>query len=267
MYCCILSDSLGETGEWVARAAASQFPQGEVVFRRYPHLLCRGDVEELFRHLPTADMVVIYTVVLEDVRKAIVQQAAERGVTAVDVLGPLVAAFAGSLGQEPCRSAGRLHRTDTSYFRRIEAMEFAVKYDDGKDPRGLLLADLVLIGVSRTSKTPLSLYLAQRNLRVANLPLLPEVPPPAELYAVGRGRIVGLMATVEVLAGIRQERLTALGLPPRSFYADPERIRTEVQNAQSLFARLGCPVIDVTGKAVEETAAQVLEVLGIGGHG
>lgn len=264
MYCCILSDSLGETGEWVARAAASQFPRADVVFRRYPHLLCRGDVEELFRHLPSADVVVVYTAVLEDVRQAIVRLSAERGIPAMDVLGPLVSALANTLQQQPCRSAGRLHLTDTSYFRRIEAMEFAVKYDDGKDPRGLLLADIVLIGVSRTSKTPLSLYLAQRNLRVANLPLLPEVPPPAELYAVGRGRMVGLTASVEVLAGIRQERLTALGLPERSFYADPQRIRVEVEHAAALFARLGCPVIEVTGRAVEETAAQVLEVLGIG---
>ncbi len=148
---------------------------------------------------------------------------------------------------------------DDHYFRKIEAVEFAVRYDDGKDARGLLHAQVVLVGVSRTSKTPLSIYLAHKGIRTANYPLTPEVQPPEELFAPAERLIVGLTMKPERLLKIRTERLRALGLPVEAHYASLDRIETELRFADGLMARLGCPVIDVTEKAIEETAGLIME--------
>jgi regulator of PEP synthase PpsR (kinase-PPPase family) len=152
-----------------------------------------------------------------------------------------------------------LHRLDEQYFRRVEAIEFAVKYDDGKEPRGLLHADVVLIGVSRTSKTPVSMYLANKRIKAANVPIVPEVEPPSELFRISSRKIIGLTVQPQSLLQIRQERLKSLGLTTDAEYASLSRIQKELAYADRLMAQLGCSVIDVTNKAVEETASRVLE--------
>jgi regulator of PEP synthase PpsR (kinase-PPPase family) len=149
---------------------------------------------------------------------------------------------------------------DEMYYRRVEAVEFAVRYDDGKDPRGIELADIVLIGVSRTSKTPLSMYLAHKRIKVANVPLVPEVQPPEELFKAERGKVIGLTINLEQLNQIRTERLKTLGLEGQANYANPERILEELEYADRIMKRLGCPVIEVTNRAVEETASKILEI-------
>ena len=154
-----------------------------------------------------------------------------------------------------------MRRLDSQYFRRVEAIEFAVKYDDGKDPRGLKLAELVLVGVSRTSKTPLSMYLANKQIKVANVPLVPEVLPPDELFEIGRDKVVGLTIAPDQLFAIRKERLLALGLRHQSSYASLERILKELEFSEGIMKSLGCPVFDVTNKAVEETAGRLLELI------
>jgi regulator of PEP synthase PpsR (kinase-PPPase family) len=153
-----------------------------------------------------------------------------------------------------------MRKVDEEYFARVEAIEFAVKYDDGRDPRGITEADVVVLGVSRTGKTPLCMYLAHKRIKAANVPLVPEVPVPNEVFSVPSHRLVGLTIQPDYLFSIRQERLKTLGLPADAEYANAERIRRELAYAEDVMHRLGCVIIDVTGKAVEETASKVLEV-------
>ncbi|MDD4802144.1 MAG: kinase/pyrophosphorylase [Syntrophomonas sp.] len=188
------------------------------------------------------------------------QKADQAGVVCVDILGPIISAFEQASHLIPKREPGLLRKVDEMYYRRVEAVEFAVRYDDGKDPRGILQADIVLVGVSRTSKTPLSMYLAHKRIKVANVPLMPEVAPPEELYKVERGKVIGLIIKPDLLNNIRTERLKTLGLTGQASYANYERITEELEYADRLMKRLGCPVIDVTNRAVEETASKILEI-------
>ena len=151
--------------------------------------------------------------------------------------------------------------TDKEYFNRIEALEFAVTYDDGKDPAGFLKADLVLLGISRTSKTPLSLFLANRGYKVANLPLVPKAQIPAEIYKVDPNKIFGLTNDPEILNGIRRERMISYGLDPDTHYSNIDNIESELNFANELYKKLGCPVINVAHKSIEETAMIITESL------
>ncbi|MCY0886235.1 MAG: kinase/pyrophosphorylase, partial [Firmicutes bacterium] len=156
---------------------------------------------------------------------------------------------------------GLSHRLDRDYFARVEAVEFAVRYDDGKDAHGIRRADVLLLGVSRTTKTPVSLYLANHGLKVANIPLVPEVAPPPELFTVGRPKAVGLTIDPDLLVGIRRQRLKALGLGASAQYANRDRILYELAYAWDIYHRLDCPVVDVSNHAIEETASRVLEIV------
>jgi [pyruvate, water dikinase]-phosphate phosphotransferase / [pyruvate, water dikinase] kinase len=205
--------------------------------------------------------ILVYTLVLKDLRDLLEKRAGERGLRTIDILGPLIGALSEQTGLEPTHTPNIIHRLDEQYFRKVEAIEFAVKYDDGKDSRGVLYADVVLIGVSRTSKTPLSMYLAHKGLKAANIPLVPEVSPPDELYAISPRKIIGLTLRPELLNQIRTERLKTLGLGASADYANLERIMQELEYARGIMKRIGCPVVDATGKAVEETASIVLEIL------
>lgn len=256
----IISDSLGETAEYVARAAASQFDGDELDIRRVPFLTEAEHLEEVMNEAAQEGGIVVFTLVLPELKRRLLELAAERGITAVDLLGPLIDAFARTTGREPRREPGLIRRLDEDYFRKMEAIEFAVKYDNAKDPRGLCYADLVLIGVSRTSKTPVCMYLAHKRLRAANLALVPEVPLPEELLTLPAEKIIGLTIDAEKLYQIRQERLKTLGLPGEAGYANRSRIEEELAYAREVMAKLGCPVIDVTNKAVEETADKILQI-------
>lgn len=257
----VVSDSLGETAEGVARATLSQF-ELPVRMRRFPHVDAPAALDRLLEAVrDTTRPMVVFTVVVPDVRERLTRELAGLRVPAVDVMGPALEAMESFLGRPATHSPGLVHRLDEGYFRRVEAVEFAVKYDDGKDPRGLALADLVLLGVSRTSKTPLSMYLANRRLKVANVPLVPEVELPPELFEVPKQRVIGLTLDPESLRLIRQARLRAIGLPEGAPYADLGRIEDELVYAHGVFRRVGCRVVDVTHRAVEETAERVLQEL------
>jgi regulator of PEP synthase PpsR (kinase-PPPase family) len=257
----VVSDSLGETAEGVARASLSQFDV-PVRLRRFPHLDGPDAMERLTAALREAERpLVVYTVVVPSVRDRLHAELAALQVPSVDVMGPAVEAMEAMLGRPATHSPGLVHRLDEGYFRRVEAVEFAVKYDDGKDPRGLSLADIVVLGVSRTSKTPLSMYLAHRRYKVANVPLVPEVDLPPELSQVPRERLVGLTIDPQSLRLIRHARLRAIGLPEEAPYGDLARIEEELVYAHGVFRRFGCRVVDVTHRAVEETAERVLSDL------
>ncbi|MBE3550584.1 MAG: hypothetical protein BLITH_0921 [Brockia lithotrophica] len=257
----VVSDSLGDTAEYVVRAAVSQFNYEEVEIRRFSFVDDPSTVEEIAASARELGAMIVYTVVVPEIRHALEEACRNRGLRCHDILTPLLGAIGEMLGQTPKLIPGLVHKLDESYFRRVEAIEFAVKYDDGKDPRGLYKADIVLVGVSRTSKTPLSMYLAHRLYKVANVPLVPEVPVPEELFQIPASKVVGLTLQPETLHKIRTARLKALGLPPDASYARMERILEELNFAHEVFRRIGCPVIDVTNKAVEETAAIILELI------
>lgn len=256
----IVSDSIGETAEMVVRAAASQFNSGVMEIRQIPNISDEATIEEVIHQAVENHFMIAYTLVLDDLARYLRQEAAKAGIVCVDILGPLISAFEQASNMVPKREPGLLRKVDEMYYRRVEAVEFAVRYDDGKDPRGISLADIVLVGVSRTSKTPLSMYLAHKRIKVANVPLVPEVAPPDELFKVVRGKVIGLVINPEQLNNIRTERLKTLGLTGHAAYAKYERILEELEFADKIMKRLGCPVIDVTNRAVEETASKILEI-------
>ncbi|MGE5653120.1 MAG: pyruvate, water dikinase regulatory protein [Bacillota bacterium] len=257
----VVSDSIGETAERVVRAAASQFDNSNLEIRRVPYVSDIEIVSQVIEEASGFHAVVTYTMIIPELRQALEEKAKILGVPTVDIMGPMLGALGNLLHTQPRLEPGLMHKLDEEYFKRVEAIEFAVKYDDGKDPRGLLRADLVLIGVSRTSKTPLSMYLANKRYKVANVPLVPEVNPPEELFMVPASKIVGLTISPQQLNEIRQERLKSLGLLANANYAAMERIIEELEYANRLYKRLGCRVIDVTRKAIEETASRVTEYI------
>jgi regulator of PEP synthase PpsR (kinase-PPPase family) len=177
----------------------------------------------------------------------------------VDLLDPLVQTISQQLGVTPPRNEdGILHQMDEEYSRRIEAVEFAIRFDDGKDPKGMEHADIILVGVSRTSKTPTCMYLAQNyGKKVTNNPLVYNVKPPKELFAY-KEKVVGLIVRPEVLLDIRTARLQSLGLPAHSSYANQDQILLELEYASKIMADLGCPIVDVSHKAIEETATEII---------
>ncbi len=256
----IVSDSLGETAERVAHGAAIQFNQAEIRIERLSNVSDTAGVDAVLERAAAQRAVVIYTVVRADLHEYLRRRAVELGIRHVDVMGPVLSALEDMLGQKPQLVPGLSHRLDREYFERVEAIEFAVKYDDGKDPRGIRDADIVLLGVSRTSKTPVSLYLANHRLKVANVPLVPEVPVPAEVFQDGRQKAIGLVIDAELLMSIRRQRLKSLGLGSSAQYATMDRIMAELEYAWDIFNHLKCPVVDVSNHAVEETATRVLEI-------
>ncbi len=257
----VLSDSVGETAELVVRAALSQFEPGQVTIRRIPYVEDLATIEEMVRSAQENNAMVVFTLVRPEQRQFLLEKASELGVLTVDIMGPMIRTLEEKLQQAPKLQPGLAHQLDEEYFRRVEAIEFAVKYDDGRDSRGILRADVVLIGVSRTSKTPLSMYLAHKRYKVANVPLIPEVEPPEELFQISPHQCIGLTIKPEQLVRIRSERLKSLGLTSTANYANPERIAQELAYADAIMRRIGCQVIDVTNKAVEETANLILDKL------
>ncbi len=257
----VVSDSIGETAELVVRAVASQFDNHLIDVHKYPYVEDKEAIDEVVASAKESQAMIVFTLVIPELKSYILKKATEAGVPIVDVMGPLMTTLQDQLKVPPKGKPGLVRRLDEEYFRKVEAIEFAVKYDDGRDPRGLLRADVVLIGVSRTSKTPLSMYLANKRLKVANVPIVPEVEPPEELFQLPPERCIGLTINPEQLTGIRTERLKALGLTAQANYANLDRINAELAYSHKIMERIGCPVIDVSNKAVEETANIILEII------
>ncbi|WP_280770297.1 pyruvate, water dikinase regulatory protein [Salipaludibacillus daqingensis] len=257
----ILSDSVGETADHVVNAVASQFHLQDLDIQRNPYVNQFEDIEEVIMEAKSFQAIIAYTIVVDELKDYLDRRAKEENIDAIDVMNPLITAFSKSFQIQPAHEPGMMRKLDEDYFRKVAAIEFAVKYDDAQDAGGILKADIVLIGVSRTSKTPLSMYLAHKRYKVANIPLVPEVPPPEELFQLPRSRCVGLIITPDKLNEIRKERLKAMGLQSGSTYARHERILEELDYAEKIMKRIGCPIINVSNKAVEETANYIIEVL------
>lgn len=261
----IISDAAGDTAFNNATAAAAQFPDAKINYRRYPFITDKKKLEDTFKEIEKyPNLVLIYSLVKDDMQLTVIRFAREHKIKSVDILSPVVEALAQTTGMRPVEQIGAQHKLNAKYFDRISAMEFAVMYDDGKDPKGFLEADVVLLGVSRTSKTPLSLYLAyNKNLKVANLPLVPETHIPKEIYEINPKKIIGLTNDPSVLNEIRRQRMISYGLNPDTSYSNMDSINKELESAQKLYKKLGCYVINVAHRSIEETAALIMDHLGI----
>lgn len=258
----VISDSIGETGELIATSSVRQFESENYQIRRYPY---HNSIEQIKPLLEEAakikNSLIVYTNVVLETRNFIEEKSKELGLYTVDVMGQPMNQLENILGYPPLREPGLIRRLDQNYFKKVQAIEFAVKYDDGKGPRGVRKADICLVGISRTSKTPLSMYLANKLYKVANVPLVPEVPVPKEVYEKDVNRVIGLIANPNKLISIREERLKSLGLASGAKYANIDRIKDEIDYSKQVMDELGCFVIDVSHKAIEETAEIIIERL------
>ncbi|MCD9026114.1 pyruvate, water dikinase regulatory protein [Cohnella silvisoli] len=255
----VCSDSVGETAEAVVKATIRQFNAHHTRITRYAHIKNEEEIRFLMEEAVRQGAFVAYTLVLPELREMMMQEAGRLKLNAVDIMGPVMQAFIDTFHDSPKREAGLLHRLDEEYYRRVEAIEFTVRCDDGKDMNVIPQADIVLLGVSRTSKTPLSIYLAHKGYKVCNYPIVPDIKPPRELLQQNKSKLVGLTMDAGQLSKIRTERLKSVGLPKGAKYASLERVVEELEFAQDLYKELGCMVIDVTEKAIEETAGLIAE--------
>ncbi len=257
-----ISDSIGETSQKLIGAVMVQYP--DVPFRnayRFPFVTDEQELIGILKDAKKEDAIVISTLVNRRLAQVAKEYSLSESLAYYDLMQPFFSMIEEKLHVQPIEKPGIVHKLDTEYFQRISAIEFAVKYDDGKNPQGFLTADAVILGVSRTSKTPLSMYLANRGHKIANLPLIPEVPVPQVLDQVDSERIIGLICQPEKLVKIRSNRLESLGLGHTTSYTDVEKVRRELAYAQSIFKKYQSQVIDVTDKSIEETAYLVEEHL------
>lgn len=258
----ILSDSTGETAERVVRAAMLQFPHSGAQIQLHTRMRTREAIRPILEDASKDGALVVFTVVSPELREYIHARSHELKIEALDLIGSLIGKLATWLDRQPINMpTGGLPLTE-DYFRRIEAVEFAVKSDDGKEPRNFKRADVALCGVSRTSKTPLSTLLAQRGLRVANQPIVLGVPLPIELDDTPGVLVVGLTVALDHLVEIRRARLKQLGMPPDASYGLRDQVKQELDYAHRIFAaHPQWPVVDVSGIAIEETAGIIFELL------
>ncbi|OGX68594.1 MAG: phosphoenolpyruvate synthase regulatory protein [Paenibacillus sp. RIFOXYA1_FULL_44_5] len=257
----VVSDAAGETGESVVRAAAIQFYPVVVEIRRLTYILNKSDVDRVIQAAHEENALIVFTLVVPELRDYLTSEARKHNVIYIDILGPVISSLEQVLHKPARHQPGMIHQLDEDYFKKVEAVEFAVKYDDGRDPAGVLKADIILIGVSRTSKTPLSMYLAHKKYKVANVPLVPELKPTELLFSIPKNKVIGLKISPDKLNEIRKERLRTLGLDKNAMYANHDRISYELEYAEEIMNRIGCTVIDVSNKAVEETASLIMNLL------
>lgn len=257
----VVSDSIGETAETVVRAAISQFPDESFEMIRLPNVREFSQIDILLSEIQNTTTIIAHTLISPKLRTYLSVRCQQNHITTVDIMGPIMSAVGTITKSSPNLEPGLVHRLDSEYFKKVNSIEFAVKYDDGKNPTGFLHADIVLVGVSRTSKTPLSMYLGNKKIKVANLPLEPEVPLPPEIFQVPPYKIIGLCVSKEKLSSIRSERLRTIGLEPEANYSNVNWIEKELEYANSVMYRLHCRVIDVTNKAIEETASEIIEIV------
>jgi len=264
----ILSDGTGVTAETVVRAGLKQFSGYLVNLQVFSEVQSRAELEALIQRASEAGALLVTTFVQEDMRRECERMAADQAVETMDLLGPLLSNLEAFLSARPAEVPGRLHQADEDYFRRIEAVEFTVKADDGKEPRLLRKADIVLVGVSRTSKTPLSVFLAHKGFKVSNVPVVLDRPLPPVIHELDQRRVFGLTVDPETLADIRRERLATMRVMGRSNYGDMDYILAELDWSEVLFRQNpSWPVIDVTRRAVEETASIIVRLMSERGLG
>jgi regulator of PEP synthase PpsR (kinase-PPPase family) len=257
----LVSDSTGETVRSVARACLSQFEGVTPVEHFWSLVRSEAHLTKVIAGIEAHPGPVLFTMVADGLRESLLSACQRLQVPSISVLDPAMAALGGYLGEESGHRPGRQHALDADYFRRIEAMNFTLAHDDGQLSHDLDKADIVLVGVSRTSKTPTSLYLANRGYRVANIPIVPGVAVPETLFQLKDPLIVGLTNDPGRLVQVRKSRLLSLNEQAETDYVDIERVKEEVAEARRMFTRAGWPMIDVTRRSIEETAAAIITLI------
>jgi regulator of PEP synthase PpsR (kinase-PPPase family) len=259
----VISDGTGETASAITRAAMTQFQDKEIFFTRYKNIRSREQIDAIFQEAAIHHDIVVYTIVSVELRAYIAELSKRDHVRSVDVMGPLLSTFSNFFEAEPSYEPGLLHAVNDQYFKRVAAIEFTLNHDDGRNITSLEEADVILVGISRTSKTPLSMYLSLEGTKVVNVPIVMGVPLPEKLFQVDQRKIFGLTIDAEALFQIRKNRLSRLGLSKdEGDYADIAKVTEEIEWANRIFSEnKRWPVFNVTGKALEETAAEIIKLL------
>lgn len=256
----VISDSTGETAGTYARAVVAQFEDVEMREHLWTMVRTESELDEALASVRTHPGFVMFTIVDETLRARLEEGCRKAHIPCLSILDPALVALGAYLGAKIKARPGGQHVMDAEYFARIEAMQFTLAHDDGQSPRTLDRADVVLVGVSRTSKTPTCIYLAQRGLKAANVPFVPDCPLPPELLAIEQPLIVGLTKDPKRLVQIRRNRLLQLNKDQDTDYVDLEKVAREVSEARKLFQARGWAVIDVTRRSIEETAASIIQL-------
>lgn len=254
----IISDSTGETAQTYLKSITTQFPDLATRTKRRPDVTTKKEIDEIFDGISEYS-IVVPTMADKDLADYVCSKAEEKNIEVLPILEKGIETFEKVTGQKAIREVGLTRALSKDYFSMIEAIEFAIQYDDGKDPRGFLKSDIVLLGVSRTSKTPTTMILATKNYKVSNLPLVPESRLPKEIFEVDSDRLIGLLIDPEKLVNIREDRSKELGLIGESVYSRENRIQAELEYAKEVYKDLDCKVIDVTNNTIEQTATQIVE--------
>jgi regulator of PEP synthase PpsR (kinase-PPPase family) len=257
----VVSDATGDTAEMVVRAALSQFQDTDVIVERFPRVRTEEQIASVIDRAARVHGVVIYTMVSVDLRQKMLQAGLHTGVPTLDIMGPILTRLSEHLELSPLARPGLFRHLDQAYFKRLEAVDFTLAHDDGLGAETLDQAEIVLVGVSRTSKTPVSLYLSFRGWKVANVPVVSGLDLPAQLFRVDARRIIGFTIDPGHLRALRAHRQRRMGAAVLSAYVDEEAIRREVEQALRLFHDRGWPVLNVTLKAIEETSTEVMQTL------
>src|SRR5574337_704469 len=258
-----VSDATGATAELVVRAALAQFQAAEVEVRRLSNIRTADEARRVIEAAQASNAIIVHTLVSEELRQTLLREGRERGVETIDLIGPFLLRLSDHLRVPPLMQPGLFRQLGQEYLQQIEAIEYTVKHDDGQHPLGLDRADIVLVGISRTSKTPLSIYLAGKGWRIANVPVILHLPLPGRLMTIEQGRIVGLIVAVDRLVELRRARLERKHAPVAEAYAKLEEVRAELSYSRSLFRKAGWPVIDMTNKSIEEAASEVLTLVAV----
>lgn len=258
----IISDGTGETATAMARAAITQFKSKEIFFTRYKNVRSKEQIDAIFREASIHHDMVVYTIVSPELRNHVAQLSRNEKVRSVDLLGPLLLKLSNVFEMEPDYQPGLLHAVDDKYFDKVAAVEFTLNHDDGRNLQSLEECDVVLVGISRTSKTPLSIYLSLEGIKVVNIPIILGMPLPEKIHEIDQRKIFGLTIDPDALIEIRKNRLTKLGTRSQGDYASTDKVTEEIEWANNLFEEnRRWPVFNVTNKALEETAAEIMRLL------
>jgi regulator of PEP synthase PpsR (kinase-PPPase family) len=257
-----VSDATGKTAEGVVRAALTQFDSSDVSITRFGGVRTPARIREIIDQAARSGGFVVHTLVSASLRRVAFTEGRARNVATIDLMGPMLTRVSELLDTQPRSEPGLYQTFDQAYLLRIDAIDFTVRHDDGRNVHELDKADVVIVGVSRTSKTPLSIYMGYRGWKVANVPIILGINPPDQLFQLPRRRVIGLVVKPERLVDLRRARAKSMGVPYKD-YADLDHIRREVAYAYQVFERRrDWPLVDVTAKPIEETAAEVVALIG-----
>ncbi len=258
----IISDGTGETAKSMTRAAFTQYQDKEIFFTRYKNVRTKEHIDGIFQEAAFHHDMLVYTIVSPELRKYVNELCKKEYVRSVDLLGPLLSNFANIFETEPDYQPGLLHAVNDKYYEKVAAVEFTLNHDDGRNLKSLDECDVVLVGISRTSKTPLSIYLSMEGLKVVNIPIILNMPLPENLFKIDQRKIFGLTIDPDTLTEIRMNRLSKLGTNANGDYATQRKVAEEIEWANKLFEEnRRWPVFNVTNKALEETAAEIIKML------